>query len=289
MSFTFRLDEPIDQGMRRLALLQIDDAVEALAVDGNPSGCRPPAEPGELDERIHDARQALKRLRSLLRLMRGELGEIVFERENAAVRDVARELARAREAAALIESFDEIFSHAEPMARERFSAIRGLLTARCHGLKAEQIGTGAIERAVDDLHKVRERVFDWPLVRDDFRALAPGLRRTYRAGVRMLKRAERETSRQSMHEWRKREKHHLHHVRLLASIFPEELEARGDALHALSDALGELHDLALLREELPRLSEPDPADLAALSVFMDFLEQRLIQRAFALGRRLYAE
>ena len=47
---------------------------------------------------MHETRKALKRLRALVRLLREELGEQAFERENAALRDVARRLAGARDA-----------------------------------------------------------------------------------------------------------------------------------------------------------------------------------------------
>jgi len=280
MSFALRVDETIDHGMRRLASMQFDAALQAL--DGQQH---------DLDEQIHDARQALKRLRSLLRLLRGELGEAEFRRDNAALRDVARELARAREAAALIESFDDLFEDAERAARERFQPVRTLLTSRCHERRAQELAAGAMSRAAEELVNLRKRVSAWPKLRDDFEALAPGLRQSYRSGRRALERARRTVTDESLHEWRKREKHHLHHVRLLAGIFPEELEARGEALHALSDALGKLHDLSLLRGELPRLSDTEErvADLDALEVFMNFQELRLQNRAFSLGRKLYAE
>ena len=60
------------------------------------------------DARIHDARKRIKRARAALRLLRDALGESVYQRENAALRDAARPLSEVRDAKILIDALDEL-------------------------------------------------------------------------------------------------------------------------------------------------------------------------------------
>src|SRR5947209_5639299 len=64
-------------GLRRIALGQLDLAIDLLGADGVPDA-----------KSVHEIRKALKRLRALVRVLRHELGEEAFSRENAALRDV---------------------------------------------------------------------------------------------------------------------------------------------------------------------------------------------------------
>ena len=57
---------------------------------------------------MHEARKDMKKLRALLRLARGELGEEIFGRENACFRDAARELAGTRDADVMLETLDAL-------------------------------------------------------------------------------------------------------------------------------------------------------------------------------------
>ena len=70
MAYRFKLQEPIAQEVRRVALEQIDIAEEKLASKDDVASA------------IHDARRCLKRLRALIRLVRPALGEDVYRRES---------------------------------------------------------------------------------------------------------------------------------------------------------------------------------------------------------------
>jgi hypothetical protein len=93
------------------------------------------------------------------------------------------------------------------------------------------------------------------------------------------------------HEWRKRVKDHWYHVRLLRNLWPRVLDAYRREVKALSEALGDDHDLALLGPVV--LGEPDAfGDPAAVERFLEFLAIRrreLQDQARLLGRRIYAE
>src|SRR5262245_29730710 len=59
-------------------------------------------------ERVHEARKSMKRLRALLRLYRGGLAHSLYSREDSALRELGRALARARDAVALRESLERL-------------------------------------------------------------------------------------------------------------------------------------------------------------------------------------
>ena len=91
VQFQLGVDEPAAEGIHRIALEQVDLIIwhaERL---------------GDGDEHVHGVRKTSKRVRALLRLIRGELGEEAYRRENAALRDVARELSALRTATVEIE------------------------------------------------------------------------------------------------------------------------------------------------------------------------------------------
>ena len=69
MTYRFKLQEPISEGVRRIGLEQIEIAAAKLASKDDVASC------------IHDARRCLKRLRALLRLIRPGLAETVYRRE----------------------------------------------------------------------------------------------------------------------------------------------------------------------------------------------------------------
>ena len=52
------------------------------------------------DERAHDARKQLKQARAVLRLLRAELGDTVYRRENRVLRDASRTISPLRDAKA---------------------------------------------------------------------------------------------------------------------------------------------------------------------------------------------
>ena len=81
MSYRFREREPVRRGALRIAREEIDKAVVVLGDENL-----------DRHERVHQARKRFKKIRALLRLLRGELGDTYGE-ENVWFRDCGRELA----------------------------------------------------------------------------------------------------------------------------------------------------------------------------------------------------
>jgi CHAD domain-containing protein len=92
-----------------------------------------------------------------------------------------------------------------------------------------------------------------------------------------------------MHDWRKRSKDVWYHLRLLRPLSPGILGGAAKDAHRLADALGDLHDLALLDAAIDRLEPAVPADLEPVHGLIEHRGAELREEAFALGERVFAE
>jgi CHAD domain-containing protein len=262
-------DEPLPEGIRRVARGRIDHAIDELRgkTDSTP------------EEAVHEVRKDMKKLRALLRLVRGELGSETFARENACFRDAARELSGARDSDVMLQTL---------RALELPPGVGAELRA---AIKAERRRDGAADRAgaardaLAILREARKRVDGWPLERDSFEAVADGLERSYRRGRRDFEAARAEPSAEALHEWRKRAKENWYHQTLLRSLWPPVMAAAGDEAHVLSDHIGDDHDLVVLAGWVSEHADARPAFFAAV----ERRRAQLQQDAFALGARVYAE
>ena len=268
-AYRLRAGRPLPDELRRVARGRIEHAQDELRgkTDSTP------------EEAVHEMRKDMKKLRALLRLARGELGEETFVRENACFRDAARELAGTRDADVMLETLDALDLPAG-LGWELRKAIQAEREAAWpDGREAAARGPAAM------LNEARKRVDAWPLERDSFEALAEGLGRTYRRGRRTLRAAGEEPTAETLHEWRKRVKDVWYHHMLLRDLWPPVMRAVGDEAHELSDRLGDDHDLVVLAAWVRGHLEADP----------DFTEAVIRRRgelqheAFTLGARLYAD
>ncbi|MGH2713785.1 MAG: CHAD domain-containing protein, partial [Thermoleophilaceae bacterium] len=159
MSRAYRLKrgEPVPEGVARIARGRIDHAIDALT--------------DATEEGVHEARKDMKKLRALLRLVRGEIGEKVFRREADSFRDAARELAGVRDADVMLATLAELERrYPDELSGAETGPIR-------QALRAHRLGTAgggrqqAAKAAIKVLSDARGRVADWPLERHGFEAL----------------------------------------------------------------------------------------------------------------------
>jgi len=304
--------ERLADGMRRMALGQADLAIGLLE---RPAG-------GVVDEHaVHETRKALKRLRALLRLLRGELGEETYARETAALRDLAARLAGARDAEvrlatlqALIDRYPRRLGH-----RRGVEKLLGRLAAERERISRQTLAEPAVRLEVlAGLRAFRARASGWHLPeRHGTRLIEPGLERIYRQGRSRYRRVVhgRRNRVAAMHVWRKRVKDLRYAAEMLQWHGPSGEEGDGRrkdkrkpgadarALRRLAqraDELGELlgedHDLAMLAMMLrdtdrERGSGGLRVGRGTRKTLLKLIARRrreLRKRAFRKGERLYA-
>jgi CHAD domain-containing protein len=281
MAFRLKAGKSVSKGVKRIARRQMDKALDLLRSKGGG------------DETVHDARKAFKKVRSVLRLVRDEIGEKTYRRENRRFRDAARPLTEVRDAKALVEALDKLAERSAQEAKTRFfPRVRTSLQADRRAVRRRVLkDVRAIPQVVSDVKAGRDCLRDWSIPDNDWSGLCDGLKKTYKGGRRALAAAEKDANSEALHEWRKQAKYLWHQLQLVERMWPGVMEELAEELHTLADLLGDDHDLVVLRERLTSLPEEfgGKARLQKLVTFIDRRRRELEEQAFALGQRLYAE
>lgn len=293
--FVLGTAEALPAGMRRISQEQFDRSIERLA-----SG-------RDIDAAVHEARKAMKRLRAVLRLVRGQIGERVYRAENALLRDTARRLAPAREGAVMVGTVRGLRTEFDgQLATDALFEVERRLGDR-HAQRRQRLleDPELVPEVVAVLRAARNRYASWPVDRSDaaldiygreplqdsFGAIREGLQRTYARGRRELAAASAQPTADHFHQWRKRVKYLRHQTEILQPVWPEVVGGLAVSLDRLGELLGDEHDLAgLLRlvSDLPALA-PDPGERHLLAALAQHRRRRLQAAALTLGSRVYGE
>ncbi len=276
----FRLEpgESAREGIARVARGQLDLAIELLE-----------AGDGDRSKSVHEARKALKRLRTVLRLCRQSLGDEWFRQENTILRDAGRSLSGTRDAQALIETLDALSESLGPELPDgTWSDFRERLVAESDAHQADSDGAPSANAALA-LAGVRDRVEIWALPEEEGRDyLVQGLERAYRKARRAAHRAEHRPTTVVLHELRKRTKDVWHAAQLLDAVSSKRVRKLRRRSHRLSNALGDDHDLAVLLARAEHLVDTfGPGELELLRAAAERRRRALERDALARAGRLY--
>ena len=209
MSYQLKRDEPVDEGVKRIATEKVDRALDHITDE-------------EMDrhETVHEVRKRCKEIRATVRLVRPALGD-TYDDENAWYRDMGRKVSDIRDAQALIETYDQEIT---PIAQDTLDkatqeSIRETLVDRRERIASKQNLNDRLSTLQEGLEKGRHRIESWELDEDGFDAIGPGVRKSYRRGREAMKESYEDPSSENFHEWRKRAKYHRYHTRLLRNIW----------------------------------------------------------------------
>ncbi|TIP96448.1 MAG: CHAD domain-containing protein [Mesorhizobium sp.] len=246
------------------------------------------------EQALHKCRKRLKKVRSLLRLVRpGD--EIFCSTENQCYREVAALLAEPREATALIETIDRLAaSFPEQSAGGGLDAVRDTLVARQHELHGGA-GLGAAIAAAtaaceDGISRIDKLVLpDQPEQAAD--VLAEGARITLRRARKALDKAGSRGDADDFHDLRKAAKTHGMHLSLLGRLWPTPIKARRKAVDELGEKLGELHDVFVLRTLLDAGERPlgSAQETRLLSKLLRRSEKSLKKTCLAAAAGLFGD
>jgi CHAD domain-containing protein len=284
MSFELKRAEAVPDGIRRIVCERVEKALAVLDRNGSKTVG---------DEAVHDARKRFKEVRGALRMVRGELGDKQFRRENRVFRDAGRPLSEVRDAKVLVDTLDELTQrYKAQLAAEPFKHLRAALNARRRDVRKKALDKKRTTRSiVSKVRKSLRRVGDWPLTHNGWKAIAAGLRQTYDQGRKSMHAAISDGSDEAFHEWRKRTKDLRYGIELLARAWPETMQSMANATHGLTDLLGQDHDLAVLmtvvESELKNVCPDDEREL--LTPLVSQRRADLRAAACELGRKLFAE
>lgn len=229
------------------------------------------------EEAVHALRKHCKKVRALLRLV-GHNSRTLYSIENAHYRALANGLAASRDAVSLRDALASL----SPI--DAFPHIRGFLEARI---------TATDEHALRDAAKMlaqgAARIEQWPLEALRWRDARRGYRRSYRRARKAMRRARAEGTAENFHEYRKRAKDQWYHTRLLEPKYHTALHHRRQPLKLLAQALGDLHDLQLLRRQLVLEGNPFHGELIPLLDVSAARLDELHRDIERLSRQLFSE
>lgn len=268
--------------MRRIAGVQVETALERLdELSSSP------------DEAVHEIRKHCKKLRGLVRLVRDAVRPDEYRTVNGRLRDTARMFSDARDARIRVDVFQRLLDEEPPPLEfpDAFEEVRELLD-RAHRIEVDRVASTGVLRASAELafQESGERIGAWQLPEEPVPFLQTGLRRIYRRGQRRLLEIQDGGRPERFHEWRKRVKYLWYATRILQPAWPRAFETYAEALHDVSEWLGEGNDLTRfvstrgIRDgNWQRRAGPLLQEMASDR------RARLWARAIDLGRRIYAE
>jgi CHAD domain-containing protein len=242
------------------------------------------------DEDIHDARKCIKQARATLRLMRAALSRPDYRRQDRVLRAAAQPLSAARDAKILVAALDRLAAQYRGVrdlsGAERFH--RELVRQRTRA--RQEVTKVGIGRARRELRQARARAARWSLGRErSWPDIVRGAERSYARGREALAQVRREATVAGLHAWRKQAKYLYLQLEQLAPVCGPAVSRVALELHALSDDLGDDHDLAMLRAKVAEHAEhfADEATAATLVTLIERARNRLQKRALLRGERLY--
>ncbi len=285
--------EPLGVGVKRVTMEQLKHAAGGyLSVNG------------VFGSAVHESRKSIKQVRALLRLVRGELSDRIYDFENESLRDTARVVAEIRATQGVLNAATAIREiYGELLAEGTFEEMILRLGHRrdLSELKALE-DPNLVGRVVRSLERAYHRYSSWPTepearkvygygIRDSYEALAPGLGATFGRGRHTMVAAYRGGAPGDFHSWRKRVKDLRHQMEFLAPLWPEVVVGTAMTLERLGTLLGEDNDLAELVRLLgdrPDLC-PNPRERSLFRALAHQRRSELEVAAEILGRRVYAE
>ena len=216
----------------------------------------------------HEARISFKRSRSLLRLVKPEIGEQAFDDFNGSLRGLGRSLSAQRDAHVICTKMKAL-----------------LFQLELHGTTNNRICSDKI--SANDIETVNTALHQLSILRAQILSLEftqPGFSLVRRGSIDLFKREKRaygvalETGRDDdFHDWRKAAKHLYYWSCLLQPSWPGHLAGIEQDLLELTRFLGRDHDYVLLKDpvilDLFELSDRDK------SIVVDAImqEQRLLR------------
>lgn len=283
MAYRFKLKEELRDGVRRIAVEQIEKALQA------------PRKGHDRVAWVHETRKTMKRTRALLRCVRSGLSDQTFRDENAALAEIARNLSSLRDRDVMADTIarltgcDDKLDEALGWLSERLHAPADKRAAKRPSVRSAD---AVVRRAVKALEKAEERLAKIEVAGDLVETVGAGLRTGQKVGRDALARLTLDATDDNVHDLRKAVQTYQRQQILVHAVWPEMQNVRVEAARALAQLLGDAQDLAVLATTARSMAEGEaPADVkrGELVVAACRHRQELIRdAAIPMAARLFA-
>jgi CHAD domain-containing protein len=266
----------------------VGDALKAVARDILAEAREALDDPEKSDAAaVHDYRKAMKRWRALLRLVIPFIGE-EGERMRVEARDLARELAGARDAQSALDALDDLKDKDESLSKATRAALRR---------RIEEIRAAAEETTLTETMRGKLRasvttanlaVGTWPLDQVGFSAVAGELAEHYRRARKAAPADWHAASSEDLHRLRQRVVVHRYQMELVEPLWPRFAKLWVGEAQRLRERLGEHHDFTVLAS-LIAPHQPLARWRSRLAPLIAAREAAHVKAAARLAGRLFAE
>lgn len=241
------------------------------------------------DKAIHDLRKQVKMLRSLLRLVRADMGDRRYERANGCLREASLPLAEVRDAKVVLSSCDQLMGRHDSLDTAHLR-LQAELARRLEVSRVRVAAPPATRRTIAmKLQTVERLVTAWRTSHSSWRNLSHGLRTMYAKGREALKKADADKSDANLHELRKRAKDLLYTCEFLRRASPRAKCLSAD-LKRFTDLLGEHRDLAMLQHAVAARQLVHEGSLSRqLAKLASRKQESLLNRAWKTGFPIYEQ
>lgn len=285
--------EPLGAGVKRVTMHELE-AGAAGFFDGEEA----------FGVAVHEARKSLKKVRALLRLIRGELTEKAYRYENNALRETGRMISEVRSASASVDAAFLVRGiYGDLLAVGTFDETIRLLEQRRDIMQLRALEDPTlIETVVRNMERAHNRYSSLPTdpdarkvygmgIRDSFEAIQPGLLSTYERGRREMVGAYERHFDEGFHFWRRRAKYLRYQMEFLVPLWPEVVWGMTLTLQRLGEVLGEDNDMRELNGLVQRRHDlcRNPRERSLFAALIMQRRSELQLAAEILGRRIYAE
>jgi CHAD domain-containing protein len=242
------------------------------------------------DKRAHRIRKELKKARASLRVLRGGLGNRLYRRENAVLRDASRVISPLRDARAQVDLLAALGKRfREDLAPGELTSIEVPLRKDLERTRRLVRSTApSVQHMVQSLRDSLQRLRRVAAGATDGTEVRKALRRIYSGARKAFGTARSIPSSTTLHEWRKKTKYLYNALEVVGPKHGRDISPRiGKRAQKLGDWLGEEHDLVVLSSELCRPSTRTRAR-GKLDRLIAQRRRKLAKKALRLGARTYA-
>lgn len=240
---------------------------------------------------IHLARQGFKRIRATLWLLRPN-HRYVYTVENRAYRDLARQLAYARDASAMVEATDLLAERLwEPGPRQSLMMLRRSLEAQAEQEVVDALAgmSRSVAAVREELPLLAARIERLPLDGLRRKHLRAGARATFARAGRNYRRIGPASGSALYHDWRKHVKYGYYQASLMAELMPRWSARNKRHLRELAALLGHVQDLNVLDALIGEQPDALGIDIhwRRMRRLVHDVQGELQAQASALGKQLF--
>ena len=232
MAFQLRKKERVAGGIRRITNEQTAAALGFLSDQSD-----------DFEERIHNARRRIKRLRATLRLIRPEKHGLRYKTSDTALRNAAKKLATSRDADVALATFERL---APDVSRTLAARIRARLKAAVSRARRRTISPRQLSVVIDKLRSSKRTIERIRPTGKGWRSLEPGIKKSYSSVRHTAQKLREDTEVTTIHQWRTAAKRLLHQLELIPCVLGKSHRKLLPRLTKLCKILGEFHDMDAL-------------------------------------------